>query len=119
MSQDPEAQDANADAARMIVDLSSDSVPAVSDFASNAISSMSSAELQASHHKRLAQILRYLATIHRGGGSSGGNSLAEHFIREYQSVNVAKEAIMQEFDMTGQSADPVEIGDSPLLFFPR
>ena len=120
MSQDPEAQDANADAARMIVDTSSDAVPAVSDFALNAtISSMSTAELQASHHKRLAQILRYLATIHRGGGGSGAgsSSLAEHFIREYPSLNEGKEAVMQEFDMTGQSADLVEVGDNnPLLF---
>lgn len=122
MSQDPEAQDANtdaagADAARMIVDAPSDSVPAVSDFAASAVSNMSSAELQTSHHKRLAQILRYLATIHRGGSSGGGNnSLAEHFIREFPSINEAKEAVVQEFDMTGQLADLVEVGDSPLLF---
>mmetsp|Transcript_19947 Transcript_19947/g.57299 ORF Transcript_19947/g.57299 Transcript_19947/m.57299 type:complete len:1755 (+) Transcript_19947:297-5561(+) len=128
MSQDP-AQDADAvcgvdETARMVIDTSSSGgdVPAVSDFALLAVSNMSSAELQASHHKRLAQILRYLATIHRGGGGGGGSAnssaLADYFMREYPSLNDAKEAVVQEFDMTGQSNDDtVEVGgDSPLLF---
>jgi len=117
---------AGTDAGRMVVDAESDAVPAVSDFASTTAkaTNLSSAELQASHRKRLAQILRYLATIHRGGGGGGGGganaqSRADHFIGEYPALNEAKEAVLQEFDMTGQS-DLVEISydarSSPLLF---
>eukprot|EP00562_Extubocellulus_spinifer_P002067 CAMPEP_0178481756 /NCGR_PEP_ID=MMETSP0696-20121128/6379_1 /TAXON_ID=265572 /ORGANISM="Extubocellulus spinifer, Strain CCMP396" /LENGTH=1859 /DNA_ID=CAMNT_0020109245 /DNA_START=170 /DNA_END=5749 /DNA_ORIENTATION=+ len=83
----------------------------------------SSTELQSSHHKRLAQILRYLATMHRGGGGGSGNTTTTNtssvncFVKEYRSVNEAREALTAEYfvdDVTGAGGD--DIGDSSILF---
>ena len=117
MSQDTDG------AAAVGAEASDSNVTPVADFALATTSDLTPAELRASHRRRLAQILRYLATIHRGGGGgngSGTSALADHFLRQYPSLNDAREAVGREFDLAAADGDMVEVGsngeDSPLLF---
>ena len=120
MSQDA-AQDTDAAA---VGAEASDSNVTSADFALATTSNLTPAELRASHRRRLAQILRYLATIHRGSGANGGSAsaLADHFLRQCPSLNEARESVGTEFDLTSGGGDMVEIcsngGEegSPLLF---